>query len=634
MATHRASLRLSCFRRWGLAALLVGLVLTPAVGSAAPAFIARAEKTRVAAGEPFAVEVTLSIQTGGADGYKAPPFEGLRVLAETPSRSTQIQMGGGGTFAETVYTWRYELEAAKPGAFTIGAARIRVDGRELRTTPISITVTSDPPPTGRSAGRPLARGIPGFGNFPFGDPADVPAPRGGEPRSFVRVVPSKSSAYVGEQLTVEWFLYITERQDKYQAVAEPRTDGFWVEELPLPNNQRGLSLSRQEYEGQMYLVAPLMKKALFPLAPGRLTITPLEAEISQVDFFGSTVRTQRVKADPLTIDAIALPTAGQPPGFDPAAVGKLGITARVDRDRVAVGDAVTLTVQISGQGNLRKLPTPALDRPEGWKVYDPKVSLALEPTDMVAGTKTIEYLLLPERAGVTMLPAVVLPTFDPEARAYVTQKSAPLRLEVVGEAAPAPSGSGPAAAPSVAGIENVIGLDVRPPRRSNTLRRDVGATLYSTRAFLAAVVVPPLALALAIVVGRVREHLGRETERGRRRKLRRLARRRLRLAERHLEEGRGPACFLEIDRVLREFLSGKLGRQVTGLSRDELRALLLSAGLAPELAQATLETLEECDRARFAPGDVSTEEAAASLDRAGDVITRIEKTKLEGEVRA
>jgi len=602
-------------------ALLVALCGV-AAAQTQPTFIARADRSAASVGEPFLFEVTLSLDDTRADGYRAPEFRGFRVVGETPSQSTQVQMGGGTAYVRTVYSWQYELVPNEKGTFTIGRARIRVDGRELQTGTVTIAVVdAGQAPSPRNA--PRASGIPGL-HLPLDDQAEPPPPPRGEAANFVRAVPTKTKAYVGEQITVEWQLYLSERQDKYQPVKEPHTEGFWAEEIPV-NSQRGLSLTRQSIDGQQYLVAPIMKKALFPLRAGRLTVTPLEAEISRVDFFGSAVATQRLRAAPLTFEVQQLPTAGQPVGFDPAAVGRFALTAQVDRDRVGIGDAVTLTVQVKGQGNIRKLPAPKLPPLAGWKVYDPKTSVDVQPGDTVTGSKTVEYLLLPERPGTTTIPSFTLAFFDPSSRAYAVEKSAPLRLEVVGETAPA-AGVRTVGVPAGQGGENVLGVDIRPPRTRAKLRRDHAATFYRSRAFIGVVVAPPLALALTALVGRLRERLGRETERGRRRKLRRLVRRRLRTAEMHLVAERTGPFFMEIDRVLRDLLSAKLGRSITGLRRDELPLVLTAAGMDAAIVEQTIAVLEECDRARFAPGTVSPEDLRAVLDRADDVVLGLERS--------
>ena len=80
--------------------------------------------------------------------------------------------------------------------------------------------------------------------------------------------------------------------------------------------------------------------------------------------------------------------------------------------------------------------------------------------------------------------------------------------------------------------------------------------------------------------------------------------------------------------MLREFLTGKLGTQIAGLSWDELRSTLAHAGVAPTLVDVTLAALEDCDRARFSPGRLSPEEVRAARDRAGEIILQIEKAPL------
>ena len=605
-------------------ALLLGVLLLALPAQAQqPTFIARANPTQVAVGEEFEVEVTLSLDDGRVDGYKPPDFKGARVLSEQPSESRQIHMGGGGTFVQTVHGWSYVLQAQQKGTLNFGSARVRVNGKELRTAPLSVTITDA---TGAPRPSPRQRrGISPFGGMPFArDPA--PADDG---HNFIRVVPSKTKAYVGEQITVEWYFYLTGRPDKVNTTAEPRTDGFWAEDLPIAT-PGVVTLAPQTFEGREYLVAPVMRKALFALQPGRLSITPMETEISQVDFFGSTMRTQRIKAEPVVIEVQALPTAGQPRGFDPSAVGRFTLGAKVDRDRVAVGEAVTLTLTLSGQGNVRKLPVPALGKLDGWKVYDPKIAVNIESGDVVHGTKTVEYLLLPERAGTTTIPPFSMPFFDPGAQSYLSEKTAPVKIEVSGEAAPATAGTSKGklnlnAAPT--GMENVLGLDIRPLHARPSLHRDLGTTFYRSRFFLGVLLFPPIAFGLTALVGRVRERLSQDTEGARRRRLRRLVRRRLGAAEKHMEAGQTGPFFIEIDRVLREFLSGKLGRPVTGLSRDELRTHLGTAGLPAELVDRTIAALEECDRARFTPGGSSEAEMRAALDRAGEVILQIERAR-------
>jgi hypothetical protein len=81
----------------------------------------------------------------------------------------------------------------------------------------------------------------------------------------------------------------------------------------------------------------------------------------------------------------------------------------------------------------------------------------------------------------------------------------------------------------------------------------------------------------------------------------------------------------EIERVLSEFLTGKVGRTVAGMSRDELRIALASLGAGQGLQGSTIAALDVCDRARFAPGSINHEEASSAIDRASEIIEEFEK---------
>lgn len=587
----------------------------------ATSFTAQLGRNPVGVGESFPFEITLSGSNVSMEDYRPPDFRGFRVLSEQPSQSTQFTMGGGGSLMRQTYTWHYQLVASQKGKLAIGPATARVEGREMHTNKVNVTVVdaaTAPPPRQRAP-----RGFPGFPDpssiFPGFGADPEPEPETSRPtgqRNFLRVVPSKTRAFVGEQITIEWSLCLVQRLN-VTPTKEPRTDGFWVEDLEVPGGQQGLRLSEQVLDGRVYLVAPLIRKALFGLKPGKYTVTPLEVDLSRVSFFG-TQRGEHLKADPVAIEIVPLPP-GAPAGFDPSAVGRFTLAAEVDRDHVQVGDAVTLKVRIDGQGNLHKLALPALPRLDGWKIYDPKVTVQLNQGDDVGGSKTAEYLLVPEKPGETDIPAFSFTYFDTQQTAYLTERTQPLHLVVTGQAV-AQSPATAVAAPAAAGSENLLAIDVRPLRNRPTLRRDLGSVLYHSPLFLGVVVAPPAALALVGLLGMARTRLGEESEGKRRRKLRRSVSRRLRTATTLLHEGRLASSLAEIERVLREILAGKMGRAATGMSREELRASLANAGADTPLVDGTVAALDACDRARFAPGSITPEEASHAIDRAGELI--------------
>jgi hypothetical protein len=628
-------------RVWPVAAALFGaLAAWPAVAHAA-SFSAALDRDAVAPGEPFVFEVTLSLADDeSVENYRPPNFHGLEVLSAPrfPSRSTNMQIAGGQTSVQNSYTWSYQLAlpSGAKGPLTIGAAHLSVGGREMASNPVQVRVgaASGGPRQAPGPGGLLQHLFGGSPRAPFDDDTAASSVSSTPSAAFIRVIPDKTRAFVGEQVTVGWYLYLTQSQNKYETLSEPRTDGFWSEDIPSTNPQGRLSFTEQAQGGRTYNVALLFKKALFPLAAGKLTVTPMEAQVSQVDFFGTPVRAHRLKTEPLVIEAQPLPRDGAPAHFDAGNVGRYEISAAVDRDTVAVGDAVTLKVAVKGTGNVRNLRPPALAPLAGWKSYEPKTDVAVDGGEVISGTKTVEWLMRPERAGKATIPAFVLDTFDPSTKHYRQARTKPLEILVSGESGATATAAG--GAPPPAGLENVIAGTIRPIHVRSRPAGDVGVAFLRGAALPTTVVVPPLTLALLALIGRVRERLGRDSRRTRRRRARSLARRRLRAAEIHRAAGRASAFYVEIDRVLREALSERLGAQVGGLRLDELAALLAARGLPAGETAAVVRALETGDEARFAPGGERGDPAAlsAALARAGELLDAIEKAPLAGAGRA
>jgi len=589
----------------------------------APRFLGEVDRQQVTLGEPFVYQVTLSAGDDKVSDYHPPDFKGFKVLSAPsgPTQSTQMQFGGAGNFIAVSYSWRYELAPLQKGRLSIGPARIHVNGQEFRSSVVTVVAGSAATP---STPPPLANGAPGTATPSPGGAAE--AADGG---SFIRLVTDKTKAYVGEAIGATWFLYMNQPHDKYDTQVEPTMEGFWTEDIALPNRRGGMVLNDELVQGRRYQVGAALKKVLFPLHPGRLTITPMEAQLSRVDFFGTAVRSQHVRSTPTVIEVLPLPKDGQPHGFDPANVGTFTFARHVDRTQVAVGEAVTLTLEIGGRGNIRNVAPPALAKPDGFKVYDPRVTVNVDPGNGVEGTKVAEILLLPERPGTATLPAQRLDFFDPGAGHYTSVEAPALVLTVTGTAGAtvaATGGAVPAKDGAVPTTENVIGAEIRPIHARVGLRQDLASSLLKGRALLGIVLGPPLLFGLAVFGLRLRDRLSEETGATRRKRSRKKVRAHFAAAEACRQRRDVAAFYIEIDRVIRETLSHRLGVTVAGLRMDELRARLATSGLGATDSEQVVATLEECDQARFAPGSVPGDDAAlgAAIDRAERLVAAIE----------
>ncbi|HLA76762.1 MAG TPA: BatD family protein [Vicinamibacteria bacterium] len=406
--------------------LLAACALAPLSGGAADdvRFQARVDTKRI--GKDDLLQLTLTLE-GSQIAIKedpAPPrLQNLRV-AGGPGVSTQLSIVNGVMTSSRTYT--YVLQPLAVGPAEIGSARVKLESGEKTTAPIALEVVpgSVRPKTAREDER--ARDP-----LDDEDPFAVFRPRraaGPPPKVFVEAVPSRNQLHVGEPLTLTYYLYTQAAVSDLQFGDAPQFPGFWVENLEKPDTDpAGEAVTHQ---GEAMRRLPVLRRLLFPTKAGRLTLPSVGFKIrlprrSLFDAGGEIERTTK----PVTITALTLPEA---PGFS-GAVGRFEVQASLDRSEVALGDAATLRIKVQGRGNLKwveKGPEPSLT---GAKVYPPQVKSEIEATPSgMSGSKTWEFVVVPETSGTIEIPRLPFSYFDPEARKLVAAETAPLTLTVRG----------------------------------------------------------------------------------------------------------------------------------------------------------------------------------------------------------
>jgi hypothetical protein len=568
------------------------------------------------------IELTVTLERDGSqvfESYRAPqPPPDLELLHTGTSQQMQMSFVNNRQSMRMVEQHQYIYKAHKKGSFTIGPASVKVAGQTLTTRPITVHVAPIP----KNAMSTVAAPGTSSGVAP---PAPAPDTLKGSEDLFVDARLDKPKVYVGEQVTASWRLYTQSDILKYRSLAEPKHEDFWSEDLFVPTGHLGWD--RQIVKGQEYAVALLLKKALFPLKAGTLTVTPLEAEATtlQSAFYANASAARR--STPLTVEVMPLPVQGRPPGFDSSNVGQFDLSASVDRTQVKAGEAVTLRITVKGIGNIRNVKLAKL-QPDGFKAYEPTTKETLERGDLVRGEKVYTYLLMPTRGGALSLPALELPYFDPTAGRYAVAHTQPISLTVEGDPTKVEASAN---APTQ---DNVLGPQIRPIRNKSTVSSHISETLWRGKFAAALLVAPPAAWLLVLIGDALRRRLARETAGSKRRRARRSARRRMRVAEYHIKAQRPSAFFGECARVIYEHLEYRLGHKVEALTLGELRTHLEQNGFSRETAEAVVRELENCDFARFAPSASGPGEMRAALRRVRNLLGWIERAKPATEKEA
>lgn len=327
-------------------------------------------------------------------------------------------------------------------------------------------------------------------------------------------------------------------------------------------------------EGRRCFETLSYRRALFPLFPGETRIAPATLTYSlplSTSFF-SREESFELRTDSVRFVAVEPPAAGRPPDFT-GAVGALQASVRLDEPSGRMGDPVVLTLRLSGTGNVKLLPRPALALP--WATIAPGDERVVVDTTSprVRGSKEFDWLLTPTRSGRLDVPAIRYPFFDPQRAGYDVAATDSIVFEV--------------ASASLATVDT--GTAARLPIRT-VLRAELPPPLPTRPWYWAVLVLAPVPAALRRVLVRRRRPTTART-----------AGRRLRL----LARSRRPPAPRELRRAFLDAVQERVppaGRE--GRVRVPLGRLLRRAGVTEATAHAADELLERLDRAAFSPSGV------------------------------
>ena len=116
-------------------------------------------------------------------------------------------------------------------------------------------------------------------------------------------------------------------------------------------------------------------------------------------------------------------------------------------------------------------------------------------------------------------------------------------------------------------------------------------------------IVPALAFAVFIVIYRKQASENANIAKVRTKKANKVAAKRMKLAGKLLSENKKDAFYDEVLKALWGYISDKLNIPVSRLSKDNIEENLINHGVSEDLIQEFLNALNDCEFARFAPGD-------------------------------
>ena len=577
------------FRMWAIAAVALAF-LAPVARAQDVTVEASADRTAGTLEDAIRLDIRVRGPFQGRPELRAPELADFRVASSGESQSYSIVNGQ----MSASYTFTFVLFPQREGDLVIPVFSVFLRGQEHKTEPIRVQVS----------GQSLA---------------PAPGDTAGEGKDlFVVARVDKEKAYVNEQILYTFYLYYAVRVSNLN-YTPPKFEGFWVEKL-----QEGEKQYHKIVNGRRYLVVEV-STAVFPTTSGTLEIEPSVLRLVEIaersfSFFDRGVE-RVLRSRPTTVTVLPLPAAGRPADFDGAVGEDMELVSRVDRHEIPEGEPVTMTVTVSGSGNVRTFSKPRLPELPAFKTYDADSKSDVLNLDRVSGTRTYEVVLVPRGPGEFTIPPVRLSYFDTGSDSYKTLQTEVQRVTATPVAGGTPQMAGQA--PLQQDIE-VLSNDIS-HIRTDVPVSDTWTPLYAHGMFLVLAPLPLLAVGGVGLLQRRRRRFAADVALARSSRARAIARKRLAQAERLLADGKHQEFYAEAQRAVLQYVGDKLNAPVAGLTHAALRQQLDAAHANEDTRERLVQLLEHCDAARFAPGSFAPERMRSTLQEVESLVMTMEE---------
>ena len=549
--------------------------------------------------KPF--QLVYTINTPGKD-LRVPELNNFDVLAGPfTSQSSSYQIVNGRSTSSVSLSYTYTLQAQKTGTFTISSASIIIDNnKKITSNGVSIKVLpADAAQSSRSkSGR--------SNNVNNNSHASISTDN-----LFMRTEVSKTNVFEQEAIVVTYKLYTLVDVVGCNPKKIIDFNGFMKQEVPLSPTKQ---LSLENYHGRNYSTAVLYKVILYPQHSGIIQIDKWnfeavirvqnKAAVRSIfdDFFDSyTNVSKNITAPAVRITVNALPS-GKPSTFT-GTVGHFTMNSTITSQNVKANDAVTLKLNIAGNGNMKLIKNPNIKFPDGFEIYDPKVNNNFKTNESgVSGNKSIEYLFIPRHSGSFEIPSAEFTYFDIQDKTYKTLRSPVYKMQVSkGEGGESSTFNG-----NYVDKEDVkqLSKDIRYIQyiQSDKLHlTKEEEPLFGTFLSWLLYLIPLILSIILYIFFRKKAKENSDLILLKNKKANKLALKRLKLAQKFLKDGNKDSFYEEVLKATWTYLSDKLSIPVSSLTKDRVESELTTIKVDTKIINQFIDILNTCEFARYAP---------------------------------
>lgn len=593
-------------------------------------FSAQASATTIGIEDRVQVDFTLE-NINDLQGLQNPNFSGFKVLGGPyQSQSTNYSFNGNQQVRSSSVTLSYVLQATQIGEITIPPISAKDgSGKVYQCNPLKIKVVKGSLAQQR---RQQQQSSDPFGGFdPFDDPFfGGNGSGGGDPFAamrqqmqqlqqqmqqqmqqgmgatqnlpqvsekelgknvFIRVSVDKTKVHIGEQITATYKMYARVNMQA-QLSKLPTLNGFWTQDFELPKDQKP---QYETLDGVQYQTFTLKKSALFPQQTGTLILDAAEANgVAQIadrsNPYGKNVQF-KLKSAPVNITVTPLPIKDQPTDFGGAVGSNFIVKTKIDKTSLSTDDAATLTIDISGIGNIKLIGAPKLNLPNGLDAYDPVITDTITGrSTTISGHKIFSFAISPSIAGDYEIPAIPFSYYDPSKGTYTTLYTTALKLHVT---------QGTKVKKEIAGnklLSDLNNIDTKPLILNKTNR-----TLLYSKAYWSLYALSIIGLLLFAWRKKQKESEANNQGLFKNKYANKIALKRLKTAKTFLDTKDTIPFYEEISKAIWLYLSDKLNIPLSQLSKETAIESLQSKNISEGQLSKMNIIIEDCAMALYAP---------------------------------
>lgn len=550
-------------------------------------------------GQNQRLRVVFAVNKQGADNFQKPNFKNFKIVSGPVHSISQSWINGKASFSQS-YT--FIIEPLRKGEFMIPPASIQLNGKTLESKPVKVIVL---------------------------DPVEIPKDPN-DPHYIaqqnVHLVAeiSKSRPYVGEGVYVEYKLYVSRdiSVNDYSVTEPPQYNGFWNQDIKI----NGLVARQGKYNGEQYRYVVLKRALLIPTRSGKLTIDPMVMDIvvgvptGRGDFFGNPIIrsiTKTFSSATKTVNVKDLPLDGKPLSFT-GAVGDFDFAVSTSRDILKSNESATISVNVSGKGNLKLFELPEIKTPSELEVYTPeqKEKVSVTPSG-IKGMVTKNYTVVPEFKGKYKIPGTEFSYFDPKIKEYITLTSEDLFVNVL------------EGKEVVTNSENSVvkkdvlstGSSFRYIQTSSSFVPAESEDFFKSNAFYLLLFLPMVFVPVGIAIAKRNERRSQDVIGNKLRKADRLAKKFL--SESKKQIGKKEEFYVALEKALHNYLKAKLRIETSDISKDKITDLLSDRKVDAEVIKSFIDVFKSCEMARYSP--MTVVEMQNDYESAKKAITQIDK---------